>query len=454
MRAYSLSRCVLVFAIAVWLANLAVRFVDVSPLGHDEARYAVDTREILDGHGRKYLYVPPGMNVISMAGIALGEDDRSLRLLPMLAGGMFLLSVWSLARQVGGHDTARWSVAVIAGVHTIVRFNCDLLSDLPSAAMILFAVSLMLSEYRRDGGVGWRIIWVAALLACAFYIRYGSCLSIAVVCAVGALFGWSRIKKRPYPVIAMLSLLIVLLIPFAAYSTAHTGTPWGILFLSASVPGRQGEGLIDYLLGNPFANYGVLVPPLALASAWLARKCGTVAMLVSIAVMQIVALGLTTYAQPRFVFVAAAIFVVCGVAASQQLFGQLRLRTAASAAVVAAICATWIGATASTIRSSTHRRAATAPTVSAALQVRVDASGRDCEVLGPRTTQLAWYSTCNSILTPPIGEPYRGDLVYLVTLGTREAGAVHPPGTWCVLAQNGLSSVFRWSRSDAVCQKL
>src|SRR6185503_12187704 len=125
------------------------------------------------------------------------------------------------------------------------------------------------------------------------------------------------IVRRPGPVIAAIALFAVLLIPHVLDSLAATGRPLGILEISRATPPRAyvGEGLVTYLTANPFRFYGALVAPIALAGllgvARTRRRAAWYLWLVAVA--QLVAIGLQTHAQPRYIFIATALFVVLGV---------------------------------------------------------------------------------------------------------------------------------------------
>src|SRR4051812_18996734 len=89
-----LARLVLLAGIAVWIANTLLRWRAGAPLGHDEARYALDARDVLAGHPVRFLYAGGGMTAIGIPGVLAGATEQMLRLTPALLGGGFLAAAW------------------------------------------------------------------------------------------------------------------------------------------------------------------------------------------------------------------------------------------------------------------------------------------------------------------------------------------------------------------------
>ncbi len=428
-----------------------------APLGHDEARYATDTRQLVRGEGKRYVYVPVGMNVIATPGILMGGDERALRFSSLLVGVLFLLAAWCLARRLTDPDSARWVVGVLAGAHPMVRVSADLLSDLPSAACLLAALAILIPELtRRADGPRPRIVAAAPLFAAAFYVRYGSCVTIAIVVVGSLIMGARAIAQRPAPVIAMLSVLAILLVPHVVHSVAATGSPIGILLISAGVPGKAGEGLATYLTGNVFATYGVVVAPLMVAGLLKGRRDRTLVALQLIALAQIVVLGLTTHGQSRFVVLATVLLVIAGVDASRRAITATTGRLAIVLATVAtiAVVASWVGGLYAGSRAPAARAAEYRPTIRAAAAIRADAKGAACEVLGRQTAQLDWYTGCRSTLAVPAAAASGSMRVYAVRAeadGPRPAGFDSLPGVWCPIANVRTVEVVRLRPSSTGC---
>ncbi len=350
----------------------------------------------------------------------MGGSERALRMVPLFAGVLFLFAAWRLAHRVTDPDSARWVVGVLAGAHPMVRFSADLLSDFASAACLLAALTIIVEELKDPShGPRFRLVGAAPLLAASFYIRYGSCLSIAIIILVSLMAGGRAIARRRMPVVAMLSLFGMLVIPHVIHSMSETRSAAGILLLSGSVPGKAGEGLVTYVSGNVLATYGFVVAPLMIVGVLRGWSDRWLVVLRLIAVAQIIVLGLTTHAQSRFVFLATALLVVCGVQAARRLRTRTtRLRPALNAMATAAIVASWAGGLAAGVWAPRARAASYRPTLLASEAIREDAQGVECEVLGRHTAQLDWYSGCRAVLVVSDDAIFADAPVYAVRRGS------------------------------------
>lgn len=439
-----LARLLLIGGVVVWFATGAVRCGSAAPLGHDEARYATDTRELVDGSGKRYVYVPVGMNVEALPGVLLGGGERSVRALPLIAGLVFLFAVWNLARRVTSRGTAAWVVAIVAGAHPITRFSADLLSDLPSAACLLTALAVLIPELTRAEGPRNRTVLAAPLCAAAFYVRYGSVGTIVIVAIVAVLVGGPGMLRRPRPVVLTIGLFVILLAPHVIYSMTETGSPVGVLAASAAVPGHAGEGLATYLTSNPLNTYGFVAAPVMLVGLLAFRRHRITIALQLIAVTQILVLGLTTHAQPRFVVLAIVLLLIVGVdrVRGRLVMASPRVATWVAGVATVAIVGTWVVALVAGHRAHGFRQARVAPVLLAAAAIKADAMGVPCEVAGQQTTLLAWYSGCRSTLSVN-AEGFSDSPVYWVRVA-RDRALPTPPGVACpVLQVPGVVEVFR-----------
>jgi hypothetical protein len=369
------------------------------PLGHDEARYAVDARELLEGRGKRYLYAPIGMDVMAAPGIALGGGERAMRGSALVAGLLFVLAVWRFAARCVDRETACWSVGVVAATLPIVRHGAELLSDLPSAACLLAGLSVLVPELAREQGPTKRVVATAPWFAAAFYLRYGSCASIAIIAIVACCLFGRAIVRRPRPVAATIAVFALLLVPHVVHAITVTGLPTGILVASGNMPGRPCEGLVTYLMGNPFALYGVAAPLMLVGLLGCTRTRAVLALQV-IAIAQVVVLGLTTHAQSRYVVLAIVILSVLGVATVRRWIGAVRgkAKSALVLACIAALAGAWIVTVRRRLEYPAHRTSTTANLTLAAAAIRNDAGHDPCDVVGDDTTLLAWYSPCRVVL--------------------------------------------------------
>jgi 4-amino-4-deoxy-L-arabinose transferase-like glycosyltransferase len=386
--------------LAVWIANALILLVSRYPLGHDEAQYAISARDWLAGAELRWFYLSYGMNVLAAPGVLAGASELALRLVPFVLGIGFVLACWWVARRVFTETTAAWAVLVVACSRPYTRFSIDLLSDMPAAACLLAATALILGELYRPTGLRWKLVFAAPLLSAALYVRYASCIPIAILCAVAAALGWRTIARRPAPVIAAGAVFALLFVPHAMIATRVLGSPFAILVQSQAVPLRTSayDGLITYITSNPFRLYGIL-PAVLMAAALVAAPRDRRALpLALIGVLDIVALGLTSRGHARYILYGSVLLTIVGTDGVRRWIVALPPR--ARAAVVAAAFATcaMVGGL-GIARSLQHREVRVAgvrATLAAAAAIRADAAGVACYVSGDWYNQLEWYSGCSS----------------------------------------------------------
>ena len=386
--AWLTTRRLVAAAIAAWLVAAAIGLVIGPPLGHDEAAFAIVARG--DQPVGAWLYRSDGMVAIARLGVALGAADWQLRLASAVLGTAIVIAAYAVGRAAFTARTGAWAAVVVAGAHPMVLRSPHLLGDLPAAAAVLGGIALLAGELERAAGPRWRIAAAAPLFAAAFYLRYGSAPVIAVALAAAALLWWRTLAARPLPALAALALLAALLLPHLVRSALATGSPLGILTISAGMPRRAyvGEGLVTYLTSNPLQFYGVLIAP-----AMLAGVVGLVQtrrrapwFLAIVALGQIVALGLNNHGQPRYVFIAAVLLAVNGVDTVARI-GRPRV-------ALAMVAATWLGAVVAQVVVCRSVARIDTPIVRAADAVRADAAGRRCAAVAAVAPQVAWYSGC------------------------------------------------------------
>jgi hypothetical protein len=437
-------RRLLAAALLGWMTLAAIGVAAGHALGHDEAAYAVTAR---DG-GDPWIYRSDGMALIARLGLLIGPAEAQLRLVSALLSGAALLAVFAVGRRACSARTGAWATALLAGAHPMVLRNAELLSDLPAMAAILGGMAVLIHELERaegnrtsggaGGGLRWRIVAAAPCFAAAFYVRYGSAPTVAIAVGLAAV-GWHRaVRARPAPMLAMAAALGALIAPHLVRSYLATGSPLGILEVSAAVSGRAyvGDGLWTYLTSNPLRFYGVLVGPVmivgmmvglriglgiglgrAKAMARRARPVSSVdtkpvtkpvarptvrGYLAAVATAQLVALGLQSHGEARYVFVATALLVILGVDELRARAGRVR-RGWPRPLALAAGTASWLAVALLAPSHFRNLEQARAPIVLAAHAMRTDAGDRGCAAVSRQMPQLSWYSRCGSWLAP--GEP-------------------------------------------------
>jgi len=379
-------------ALLAWSISATAGLLCRSPLATDEAAYALIAR----GDGASWLYRSRGVVVMARAGLALGDSELALRLLPTLVSLLFVLAVAAVGRRAFGARVGAIAAAVIAGAHPFLLRSFELLGDLPAAACLLGAIAIVIGELGGEAPPSYRLVGAAPLCAAAFYLRYGSVPVIALVGIAALACWWRQIRARPGPAIAAACVLAALLAPFAIASVHATGSPIGILMLSAGVSGRTwfARGLLIYLVGDPLRQYGVLPPLAMLAAMWSLRRPSprrrVAAFVAVVGLGQIVVLGLVSHANARFVFAGVALLVVLGVDLLDRVVTSMRWRRNAMRAVIAS----WIGVAIAVPLYEHHLARTLDGVMAAAAAIRSDAAGRPCTVAARALPQLLWYSHC------------------------------------------------------------
>lgn len=410
---------VLVAALGAWIVITAIQWLSPTPLGHDEAQYALAARDFLAGVEPRWIYLSPGMNAIAIPGIFAGESEQALRFVPFLLGLGFALATTGFARRAVGGVTAAWTIALLAGSRPLIQRTTELLSDVPATLLLISAMWMILAELDREDGPRWRIVLAAPLLSGAFYVRYGSCIPIALICVFAVALWWRAVLRRPLPVLATAALFALLFVPHALTAQHLTGRVFGILLDSKGVPGGStGDGLIGYLTANPFRYYGALVPFVLVAGllAIVLIRRRAVAYLWLVAVGDIIGMGVTTIAQPRYIFLGTTLLAMLGVEVLRR-FVEARPRKARRRFVIGALAMfalSWIACAAFAIGYPPWIRGRLAGLYAAMDVIRRDAGNAPCQVINRHTTQVEWYWGCIGAWQPPLEAIERGEHIYAV----------------------------------------
>lgn len=436
----ALALVVLGLGFAVWLGASLCWLLYAPPLGHDESQYAIAFGDLVSGHPLRWIYLSRGMNALAAPGVWLGGGEIALRIAPLVFGVVFLATVARLAWRLFGATTAAFATALLATSAPLVRRSAELLSDFPSAALLLAAALLLVEELVRAptapgarGGAGWRLVWVAPLVAAAFYVRYGSCVPAAILGVVTGLAGAGALRRRPAPALAAAALLAILLVPHLWDSTSLLGSPLAILRESRMVPRSEVSGLRTYLTNNPLGFYGhLLAPVLALAAlgtpavAWrwwrrgtpeLALRARRALVLWGIAVIDVIAIGLTAVGQLRYILLGVALLAVLGVELLRVVAAGVSIsaRRWGGAALALALAAGLLTSVVAVARHGRSRRHALRDVLDTSAVIARDARGRRCHFVAGHYTQIEWYSRCDGDYFSLPQALARDEAVYFVT---------------------------------------
>ncbi|MFT3691687.1 MAG: glycosyltransferase family 39 protein [Kofleriaceae bacterium] len=381
-----------------WFVVGFLALVSGPPLGHDEAAYAVAAR----GDAPTWHYRSTGMITIARAGLLVGDSPMALRMVALLLSGSLLIGAFLLGRAAFDERTGAWAALVITTSHQMMARSAELIGDLPSTGALLIGCAFLIANFQRDRSK-WSLVAAAPLFAAAFYIRYGSGPVIAIITLLTIILYPRKLLQAPVLVTAL--VFLGLLVPHVHHSISTTGKLFGILEASASMPKSHylGQGLVAYVTANPFTYYGALIFPLMIAGLVGVRRNLTRPKLfvILLALGQIIALGLQTYPQPRYIFFATALLAIAGV-------DTLRRYDLPRAALVV-IGLAWLGIAIGIVpfqRSLTEVRT---PLYAAAEAIRIDDHGRPCAIAANVAPQLIWITRCQVVVAktlPKVADPW------------------------------------------------
>jgi hypothetical protein len=388
---------------------LLPQVIDGGTLGHDEAAYAVKAKSWLEGTPETG-WAPhraTGMSVYGYLVLAAGGAEPGLRMIGLVSVLGLAAGVWALGRRMANPRVgALAALAVVAGP-SMLRRATEYLSDIPAAALLVLCMVVVWREFGDRARPTYRLLWLLPLAWIAFYLRYQSILSFALIAFVVLVLWWRKIRERPGPVLAVALVGLLGLIPHAVEAMQLTGKPWGILTFTGEIAERAyiGEGIFDYLslLIWPLAGF---IGPIAVVAAlggvvayWrdsLMRE--RFLFLLIPAVLQVLALGLLSHGEARFVFFPLALVVIAGVMAADRWISEGRTAVAPVAWGLAILLIGSMGLSAGTVRRAVENRAlVNLPMELAAIEVRSQAGSETCGVLTTFTPQVTYYSECSSL---------------------------------------------------------
>ncbi|HSM45345.1 MAG TPA: hypothetical protein VK969_10055, partial [Acidimicrobiia bacterium] len=253
----------------------------------------------------------------------------------------------------------------------------------------------------------YRLLWVLPVAWLAFYLRYQSILAFGLIGVTMAILWRPRIRARSGPVVAAAMLGVAGLVPHAVFAVSETESPIGILVATGEVAGREfiGEGLVDYalLLGWPLA--GLVGLPLFVSFLWWLVRGWSVPeqrrrglFLAVPALGQVLALGIVSHGEPRFVFFPLALLAVGAVAGVAEVSGSWRprLRFGVRAGLVVLVFGSVVLSIVTTRGSVENRRLSHEPVEMSAEHVEAVSDGAECGVMTTYLPQVTYYSECST----------------------------------------------------------
>jgi 4-amino-4-deoxy-L-arabinose transferase-like glycosyltransferase len=407
--------------LVAFAATAVLGMAQAAPFGWDESVYGLLARHWVEGTPASGwdIHRPPALSALGVLPVLLGGQDWQLRAVGLAFGVGLVAATWFTARSMGGPRAGLLAAAVVAGSTPIAVDAGLFLNDIPAAATLVLGVAVLWWAVERPGPVAWGLLWLAPIAAAAFYLRYGAAVPIAGL-ALAAFLAWPVRLAAAWPkVLATAALLAVLLVPHLAFSLAQTGSPLGILLTgqaaagpSATGPSAPGDGLLEYLDAFPAPLAGLLPAAFmvlglggwshrlvaAVAHRSMSRRTRALTLLVVAAVFQVVVLGLTIHAEPRYVYLAVVLLVIGGslvLTDAARARGRLGAAVLAVAGLAAAVAlAVNLAAVPLEMRDRAHDGGWERET---ARRIAEEAPGGDCGVVVYTVPQTSWYSRCGAV---------------------------------------------------------
>jgi hypothetical protein len=382
--------------------------LDGGTLDFDESAYGVKAKAWLEDTPDTGWTAHRGiaMSLYGYVILALGGSEPGLRLLG-LAGLLGLAAgVWLLGRHLGGPRVgAIAAVAIVAGP-AVLRRGSEYLSDVPAAAALVFCMVIVWRELGRDEAATYRLLWALPVAWIAFYLRYQSILSLGLIGLTVAVLWWPKLRRRPGPVLLTVAIGLIGLIPHFVHAIALTGKPWGILTYTGGLAERAyvGQGLVDYAnqLGWPLAGFVgpilLVAAIVGLATSWRHRSLRQRYLFLLLpASLQVIALGLLSHGEPRFIFFPLALIVVGGAIAVDAWISRGNRVAVATAWGLVVVLVGSIAFSAAETRATVEHRALVNSSIQLAAEVvRAESGTATCAVLTTFSPQVTFYSGCST----------------------------------------------------------
>jgi 4-amino-4-deoxy-L-arabinose transferase-like glycosyltransferase len=247
--------------IAVALPGLWIR----SPLGHDEAVYALRSRDLLQGWS--YMsgdywadFRAPGLPLIlSGVGRVIGIHVTTARLVVVLLGIVIVLATAYIGRRIGNTTTGLLAAAFLLVTSGFVLTSTTLLADTPGAAFALIAVAVFANE--ADHG---RLRWALGVVPLAAFAstlsRFGAPFMLGAGLLGVAVITAPRVVRERNVVLVVQSAVVAVVVGAVVWLVVLTDT----FSLYSRSPAQANRQLVDrngFTFSTGFADLRRVINP-------------------------------------------------------------------------------------------------------------------------------------------------------------------------------------------------
>jgi hypothetical protein len=433
---------VIVGLLAIIAAAGSVRIFGRTALGWDEAVYASKARSLVSdipaAHWAEYR--PPVMPLLGVLAAPWDFSEHSLRAITLVLGLVTLVLVWALARQVWGRVAGVIALAAVVGAPVVHGEIPQFHNDLASSGVLIALMLVLWDQFERRPAPTALLLAVAPIAAAAFYLRYGTVLSILVIGGVSVLLWGSRMRRHIRLVGATLVIGLLLAVPHWILAIESTGSPVGILFRATEVTtlDRPEDAFRQYLqwipsrLAGPIACVVLLLGVLhaiVLAVQALRRRAVSSELrrhvwILGTALGSAALIVVASHAEPRYGLFPLTLGIVAGAGAIASLLASIRkglifgrrsslVARASLIAVMAILVLVAVRAAERDVRRSLRGEPAWYWTRVGAL-IAADADG-PCRVIASSPPLVGWYSACEVERLDAPESPRLGDGIEVPT---------------------------------------
>lgn len=376
-----------------------------SPLGHDEAVYALKARTLVEGSSSAYFwndYRAPGLPMFLSMIARFKGSDLAMRLGVVLFGGLIVLLTWLMGRTIFDQRVGLIAATGMAFSPVVIASASSVWPDLPGAAIGFAALTVLVYSVRGER-VSWWILAAAPLSVAATLIRFGAPIPIGIGALAIAAWRWELVRKALPQVVILGALTAVPVIALLATSRV-LGTSMSPLEAVSSLAEDNSfpfyKGLVDYaklydfLLLSPAGLLLVLGLAAGLkAAVGKADSRGPFVLTAGVAGATVVVLALTLHGEYRYLTPAYPWLWIAAAYGLSEMARSLR-RDLVSPVVATLVLLTVLGAVSDGAMEVRKNEERFHDLRTAARQLDAVAADDTCAVVTGFVPQVAWYSRC------------------------------------------------------------
>jgi 4-amino-4-deoxy-L-arabinose transferase-like glycosyltransferase len=314
---------ILISIIALFLVQTLLILKQGAPLGHDEAVYALRSRDLTSGIDPAPFYWAayraPGLPIALSPLYFVRATEPYLRSVVSAFGVLLVVTTWWTGRSMFGRRAALIAAAGIAISPVVIGTSTQVWPDVPGAALGMLVLSFYAWTLSTGTVTRYAVVVIPVVTGLATLTRFGAPLPIAVGLIVLSLWRW-RVAVKHWKVLSVTAVVTtavvvaILMVPGVAAWLQGSEPKAAIAPLSAI---RLLQQKSDFPWTKGFVDYwnlrmtviGGAVVGLAIATGLLAGLLGTVKRRISVGafaatvilvILTAGLIGITLHGEPRY----------------------------------------------------------------------------------------------------------------------------------------------------------